>query len=1229
MKRKFLAKAITLGLMLAVPFGVEAATYIPTQISYPEAEKVNLRYEFENGSTSKISDFGIGISNIDQKYKYDNKAINDLTIIRTKGSGGFLTAYSNPFNLTVGGKLTIKSLANPDPKKAWGPTLHIDNSDNKNERNMSLSANNIELSNDKSQAINLVARQEGIRTNLNLNAVDSISISSEHSGTINIGVVDGNQVEGTINLNIQAGNNVTISSGATAISSTFNTGVINIDAVKLLQISGNNTAVKNTGTLNLNQKNASANTNSQITISGLVDNSGTIIGNANTINLSSANTNGITNSGNGNVTFTATDTMSITSDKGSAISNSNTVNLQAENSINLQGTYETVSNNGNMSMQSKVIDVTANGEGFAVNNAGTLNINSNLSDLSDSQISFNNGVTNAGAITASAENIGINSSKISAALVNSTAAGNVSLNATNNLNITAADGTGINNSVLGGTVNLNAKSVNIEGYLYSINNKGTLNINQSYSEDIDATTLNIKNRVSNTQNSENQPGGTLKAQAGNIYITSEHQNEKSNYTVYTSANSSTELKATKGDIIISSNKGNDKYYNIDQGVMANGQVELVAENGKVVVDVYKRALQASADGNANIKAKEVYLTGGTHAVNAYGGGKVTIDSEKIYLEAKNGKEYDATYGDYELGINISSGSTVELKNAKEVSVIGGISVKGTDVDDATKVSSLDINASDNIYIQGTIKNVAETVSSNPVTGGNINIGANNKDVTINIDGDIYSGEYPGAVEKDESGTIVGDNGVAKASGGSINISLNNENSSLNGNIFDKDPGADATNGVHLEVKNGATWTTKGNSTVKEVKSNGGVINLAGNGQNVNINNLTNGSGSGETPNATTIKTDSINNKLNIGSNENKLEVEASGKVTDSMGNDIQGGMEKLLKNINVGEGTKETTVTAAAGSVTGKTTITRDADGNSSAAKEEVHKENAGISEMASIALMAWRAENNDMNKRLGELRDSEGEHGVWTRMVRGQSKYGAQNVKNQYSTYQLGYDEKLSVDKHWTVGAAVSYTDASSSFSTGHGENKSTGFAVYGSYLSDNGSFVDLIAKAARLKNEFDVLGGAGKGDYETNGYSLSAEYGKRFTKDNGFWIEPQVELTYGYVGAVDYLTNNDVKVRQNGMDSLVGRIGFAMGRNIKAGNVYARASYLYDFDGETDVTFSKNDVTRGFKQDLGGGWWEVGVGTNLNLSDATHLYFDVEKTYGGNVATPWQWNAGVRWSF
>jgi len=99
--------------------------------------------------------------------------------------------------------------------------------------------------------------------------------------------------------------------------------------------------------------------------------------------------------------------------------------------------------------------------------------------------------------------------------------------------------------------------------------------------------------------------------------------------------------------------------------------------------------------------------------------------------------------------------------------------------------------------------------------------------------------------------------------------------------------------------------------------------------------------------------------------------------------------------------------------------------------------------------------------------------------------------------------------------------------------------------------------------------------------------------------------------------------------MDSFIGRLGFSMGKDIKQGNVYARASYLYDFDGDTQTTFSKDGVSRTIKEDLGGGWWEVGVGTNINLSKATYVYADVEKTFGGEVDTNWQWNLGVRYSF
>ena len=283
-----------------------------------------------------------------------------------------------------------------------------------------------------------------------------------------------------------------------------------------------------------------------------------------------------------------------------------------------------------------------------------------------------------------------------------------------------------------------------------------------------------------------------------------------------------------------------------------------------------------------------------------------------------------------------------------------------------------------------------------------------------------------------------------------------------------------------------------------------------------------------------------------------------------------------------------------------------------------------GVSDANALSLMTWRAEMNDMNKRMGELRDSKGEHGIWARMVRGRTEYGS--VSNQYNQYQLGYDRTIGTENTWTLGGAVTYTEGDSAYGAGSAENKHTGFALYGSKLNGDGSFLDLIAKYARLDDDYKTIWGNGSGD--ANGFSVSAEYGKRFTQDTGFWVEPQAELTYGRVSSMSYHLG-DISVDQDGINSLVGRLGFSLGKNIKKGNVYARASYLYDFDGDTSVHFTDGGRLRTLKQDLGGGWWEVGIGTNLNLSDIAHFYFDIEKTFGGDIAIPWQWNAGIRWSF
>ncbi len=456
-------------------------------------------------------------------------------------------------------------------------------------------------------------------------------------------------------------------------------------------------------------------------------------------------------------------------------------------------------------------------------------------------------------------------------------------------------------------------------------------------------------------------------------------------------------------------------------------------------------------------------------------------------------------------------------------------------------------------------------------------------------------------------------------------------------------GLEKVTGIDLRINDGATWNPtyveaadQGDSGTavlaqNKVTLNGGNIDLTNaKNQQVKIETLAGDKGTikiGSEDNSLAVTKDNTATNLTVAATQQYAEKIAS--------NDMSTAANKLAAKVKDETNPDGDSKTAASRvyipetTVTGAVTADIDENGDATNVKEAVNETNAAVSDLASISLMTWRQENNDMNKRLGELRDSNGEHGAWARMARGESKYGAQNVKNQYNYYQVGYDEKLSVNPNWTVGVALTRTEGNSTFATGTGENKHTGFALYGSYLGDNGSFIDLIAKYARLDNEFNATAGIGNGDYKTNGYSLSAEYGKRFTKDNGFWIEPQVELTYGTVGSVDYLTSKGANVHQDGMDSLVGRLGFSLGKNIKQGNVYVRASYLYDFDGDTKVTYTKDDVPRSFEQDLGGGWWEVGVGTNLNLSDATHLYFDVEKTFSGNVATPWQWNAGVRWSF
>lgn len=699
-----------------------------------------------------------------------------------------------------------------------------------------------------------------------------------------------------------------------------------------------------------------------------------------------------------------------------------------------------------------------------------------------------------------------------------------------------------------------------------------------------------------------------------------------------------------------SNWGSD----IELGKDANAEVQISSSSEGTAMGVAVASVGSGTPADAKVTIHGAKINVSAEGKKARG--LYAEDNNKISVGNAGSDIQISAKGEDAVGVLALVHGSVDLNgknaviNAEGSQASEGIHVQNNDMEDKDNRATVNVNT-ENTTINAKSALVAMShsvlnVNSNLVTNGkNAILTRGNSDVNINVDGkhttqlngDIVF-NYDGA----SSGTGIDSN---------VNVNLNGEGSFWTGNTkaewntsTDGKPSDDKMNVSHmtLQVENGAQWNP---TSVKEVgdnsasagsqavalnslKLNNGVVNLDSDKLDANspvkVENI---SGNG------TITTNSLDNKLDIGTkaDDAKLKVEGSGEIGDKI---LAGEatLEDLAGTAKKVDGkTASDVVETQDGIIAGKM-FAKVTDGkiDASTVKRAIQQHNQAVSSMANLSLMTWRQENNDMNKRLGEVRASEGSQGIWARMARGQSKYGQQGIKNQYNYYQLGYDSKISDD--WILGGAFTYTDGDSSYTNGSGTNKHTGFAVYGSNLRDDGSFIDLIAKYAHMKNDFDVNGGVGSGDYSTNGLSFSAEYGKRFHQE-GYWIEPQAELTYGRVSSADFTTKRGAKVHQDSMDSLVGRLGFSLGKDIKQGNVYVRASYLYDFKGETWVQMTSgvvgSDRAPVYKTDLGGGWWEFGVGTNLDLGHDTHFYLDVETTAGGDVDTPWQWNAGVRYSF
>ncbi|WP_300626286.1 autotransporter outer membrane beta-barrel domain-containing protein [uncultured Megasphaera sp.] len=274
------------------------------------------------------------------------------------------------------------------------------------------------------------------------------------------------------------------------------------------------------------------------------------------------------------------------------------------------------------------------------------------------------------------------------------------------------------------------------------------------------------------------------------------------------------------------------------------------------------------------------------------------------------------------------------------------------------------------------------------------------------------------------------------------------------------------------------------------------------------------------------------------------------------------------------------------------------------------------------------------LNKRMGEARYIDGDEGLWVRIRHDRiGKSDAFRSKN--TMMELGYDKRVDdrEDGEHRRGFAIDYMRGTTDYHNvaGDGDVRRGGVWFYDTWLGNKGHYSDYVLKFGRLSNDFDIYSELGEkitGDYSNFVYSASAEYGRKKDIGKDWYFEPQVQLQYAHVTDADYTTSQGTSVELDAIDSLIGRIGFRLGKDMGENNTfYVKADVLHEFLGDQDISAFDATGRLDTTYENEGTWYDVGLGFSHQFSKGTYMFLDVEKTFGNDNEDTYQFNVGMNW--
>lgn len=569
-------------------------------------------------------------------------------------------------------------------------------------------------------------------------------------------------------------------------------------------------------------------------------------------------------------------------------------------------------------------------------------------------------------------------------------------------------------------------------------------------------------------------------------------------------------------------------------------------------------------------------------------------------------KYDGTAGTIQASIQAKDSVRIEARRF-------GISQNRVQ-NGAQYETDLDITANNSVSIAGGVSAIRIKQDGTTGTANTIEIGAPN--VLLTSDGAQDEGASYATLDVGAKSAVTFQNGEQ----GSTHVTITNNGTGNAVSIASQ--GTVTASNATLNIARG------------DIAAQGGTMNLTntrlelGEGVTMNLGTL---AGSGNNQVVLNSIAEGENKTVTIGDGASGVSnIVASGSLNDKYADAAQ-LREALEGTVDLGETTDAPVYSGEAGAAAGAWTENEDGS-----ITREANRGLEAFKEFNSATFAQWRAENNHLTQRLGDLRGNLGKAGAWAR-VYGTDAEISENVSVDLKTVSIQVGGDVTVGNNWVVGGAFTYTNMDGDISNGAADSDSYSLAAYASGFFDCGGYIDVIGRVGRLSTDVSgdtgsAAGGVFSGSYDNTAFGLSAEVGYHWNVTNMFYVEPQLELAYGFVSGDDFTSSNGAKVNQDDFQSLVGRLGARFGANFadNKGSVYMHASVNHDFLGDVDATAGVDGGARfDISNDLGGTWVSYGVGAQFNTSANMSFYGMLERANGSEYTEHYRYSVGMRYTF